>query len=70
MRETFTRHSDSIVSKRTVDSNFVPDRVAYELVKEVYECFGLAPHIRFLLLMKTAISFYSRYLVFMKQLFG
>ena len=30
-----------IVSKRTVDSNFVPDRVAYELVKEVYDCFRL-----------------------------
>ncbi len=30
----------SIVSKRTVDSNFVPDHVAYKLVEEVYEAFG------------------------------
>ena len=30
-----------IVSKRTVESNFVPDHVAYEFVKEVYEYFGL-----------------------------
>ena len=29
-----------IVSKRIVDSNFVPDQVAYELVEEVYEAFG------------------------------
>jgi len=29
-----------IVSKRIVDSNFVPDHVAYELVEEVYEAFG------------------------------
>ena len=34
-------HSHPIVSKRTVESNFVPDHVAYELVKEVYEHFGL-----------------------------
>ena len=34
-------HSHPIVSKRTVESNFVPDHVAYELVKEVYEYFGL-----------------------------
>ena len=34
-------HSTPIVSKQTVDSNFVPDHVAYELVKEVYDCFGL-----------------------------
>ena len=37
------RHSHPIVSKRTVESNFVPDHVAYELVKEVYEYFGLEP---------------------------
>ena len=30
-----------IVSKQTVDPNFVPDHVAYELVKEVYDCFRL-----------------------------
>ena len=30
-----------IVSKRTVDPDFVPDHVAYELVKEVYDCFRL-----------------------------
>lgn len=35
------RHSHPIVSKRTVESNFVPDHVAYTLVKEVYEYFGL-----------------------------
>ena len=35
------RHSHPIVSKRTVESNFVPDYVAYELVKEVYDCFRL-----------------------------
>ena len=36
-------HTDSmpIVSKRNVDPNFVPDHVAYELVKEVYDCFRL-----------------------------
>ena len=35
------RHSPPILSRLTIDSNFVPDRVAYELVKEVYEYFGL-----------------------------
>lgn len=35
------RHSDPIVSKQTVDSNFVPDHVAYDLVKDVYDHFGL-----------------------------
>ena len=35
------KHSHPIVSKRAVESNFVPDHVAYELVKEVYEYFGL-----------------------------
>ena len=30
-----------IVSKRTVNPDFVPDHVAYELVKEVYDCFKL-----------------------------
>lgn len=35
------RHSHPIVSKRTIELNFVPDHVAYELVKEVYEYFGL-----------------------------
>ena len=34
-------HSDPIVSNRTIDSNFVPDHVAYDLVKEVYAAFGL-----------------------------
>ena len=35
------RHSHPIVSKQTVDSDFIPDHIAYELVKEVYEYFGL-----------------------------
>lgn len=35
------RHSDPIVSKRAIDSNFVPDHVAYDLVKDVYDHFGL-----------------------------
>ena len=35
------RHSHSIVSKQTVESDFNPDRVAYELVKDVYKDFGL-----------------------------
>lgn len=35
------KHSDPIVSKQTVDSNFVPDHVAYDLVKDVYDRFGL-----------------------------
>ncbi len=30
-----------IISKQTIDPNFVPDHVAYELVKEVYDCFRL-----------------------------
>lgn len=30
-----------IVSKHTVDPNFVPDQVAYSLVKDVYAAFGL-----------------------------
>ena len=30
-----------IISKRSVDSNFVPDHVAYDLVKDVYEHFDL-----------------------------
>ena len=33
--------SRPIISKRTVDPDFVPDHVAYELVREVYDCFGL-----------------------------
>ena len=33
--------SRPIVSKRAVDPDFVPDHVAYELVKEVYACFRL-----------------------------
>lgn len=33
--------STPIISKQTVDPNFVPDHVAYELVKEVYDCFRL-----------------------------
>ena len=32
-----------ITSKRIVESDFVPDHVAYELVKDVYEYFGLEP---------------------------
>ena len=35
------KQSDPIVSKRTVDSNFVPDHIAYDLVKDVYDRFGL-----------------------------
>ena len=35
------RHSDPIVSKQTVEPDFNPDRVAYELVKDVYYYFGL-----------------------------
>lgn len=33
--------SQPIVSERTVEPNFVPDHVAYDLVKELYEAFGL-----------------------------
>ncbi len=33
--------SQPIISKRTVESDFVPDYVAYDLVKELYEIFGL-----------------------------
>ncbi len=33
--------SRPIVSVRTVESGFVPDHVAYDLVKELYETFGL-----------------------------
>ncbi len=33
--------SDPIISAQNVDSNFVPDHVAYDLVKEVYGYFGL-----------------------------
>ena len=33
--------SDPIISKRTVESDFAPDQVAYDLVKEVYDYFGL-----------------------------
>ena len=32
-----------ITSKRIVEPDFVPDHVAYELVKDVYEYFGLEP---------------------------
>lgn len=35
--------SSPITSKRIVESDFVPDQVAYELVKDVYEYFGLEP---------------------------
>ena len=42
------RHSDSIVSKLTVDSDFVPDHVAYDLVKDVYDHFGLDERFIFL----------------------
>ena len=34
-------HSQSIVSKQIVASNFIPDHVAYDLVKDVYDSFGL-----------------------------
>ena len=34
-------HSTPIVSERTVDLNFIPDHVAYDLVKDVYDYFGL-----------------------------
>ena len=34
-------HSDPIISKRSVESDFDPDQVAYDLVKDVYDCFGL-----------------------------
>ena len=34
-------HSHPIISKRTVEPDFNPDHVAYELVKEVYDYFGL-----------------------------
>ena len=33
--------SSPLVSEQTVDPNFIPDHVAYELVKEVYDYFGL-----------------------------
>ena len=33
--------SSPIISERTVEPDFIPDHVAYELVKEVYEYFGL-----------------------------
>ena len=33
--------SEPIISERTVESNYVPDHVAYDLVKELYESFGL-----------------------------
>ena len=33
--------SDPIISKRTVESGFAPDQVAYDLVKDVYDHFGL-----------------------------
>ena len=33
--------SEPIISERTVESNFVPDYVAYDLVKGLYESFGL-----------------------------
>ena len=35
------KHSHSIVSKQTVEPNFNPDSVAYALVKDVYDHFGL-----------------------------
>ena len=34
-------HSTPIVSERSVDLNFIPDHVAYDLVKDVYDYFGL-----------------------------
>lgn len=34
-------HSSPIVSERTVDLNFIPDHVACNLVKDVYDHFGL-----------------------------
>lgn len=33
-------YSRPIVSKRVADSNFIPDHVAYDLVRDVYEFFG------------------------------
>ena len=30
-----------LFQKRTVDLNFIPDHVAYDLVKDVYGSFGL-----------------------------
>ena len=33
--------SSPIISERTVDPDFIPNHVAYELVKGVYDCFGL-----------------------------
>ena len=35
------RHLHPIISNRNVESNFDPDHVAYDLVKKVYEVFGL-----------------------------
>ena len=37
------KHSHPIVSKRTIDSNFIPDHETYKLVIEVYDYFGLEP---------------------------
>ncbi len=34
-------HSTPIVSEQIVDLNFIPDHVAYDLVKDVYDHFGL-----------------------------
>ena len=42
LEETDEYNSSSpIISERTVDPDFIPDHIAYELVKEVYEYFGL-----------------------------
>jgi hypothetical protein len=32
--------SRPIISKRTVDPNFIPDHIAYDLIKDVYDSFG------------------------------
>ncbi len=36
------RQSDAIGQKWTIDPGFVPDHVAYDLVKEIYTYFGLS----------------------------
>ena len=35
------RHSIPIISKRTVVQDFNPEHIAYDMVRDVYDCFGL-----------------------------
>jgi len=39
------RQSDAIGQKWTIDPGFVPDHVAYDLVKEIYTHFGLSENL-------------------------